>query len=65
VNGVVVGRQVDRQDCLPFVRRELLDRRDELDAGVVDQDVDRAELRLGASRTIETTSSPLLMSAPE
>ena len=47
VDRVVVGREVDRQDRLPPGRRELLDRRHELDARVVDQDVERAEFRLG------------------
>jgi len=36
-------RQVDRDDRLPFIGRELLDRGDELDAGIVDENVDRAE----------------------
>jgi len=40
----VKGRaQVDGDDGVPLVDRELLDRRDVLDAGVVDQDVDRPE----------------------
>ena len=30
--------------CVPLLDREFLDRRNVLDAGVVDQDVDRAEL---------------------
>ena len=38
-------RQVERQDRVPFVDRELVDRRDVLDAGVVDEDVDGAEFR--------------------
>src|SRR5436190_16174627 len=37
------SRQVDREDRIPFVDRKLLDRRDMLDAGVVDEQVDRAE----------------------
>ena len=36
-------RQVERQDRIPLGDREFVDRRHELDAGVVDQDVDRAE----------------------
>ena len=42
--GVEGRRQVDRHDRVPFVRREALDRRDVLDAGIVDEDVGRAEL---------------------
>ncbi len=38
---------VDRDDLVPLLDREFLDRRDELDAGIVDEDVDRAELALG------------------
>ena len=41
---VECGEQVDREDCVPFVVGKLLDRRDVLDAGVVDDDVDLAEL---------------------
>ena len=37
--------QVERQDRVPLVDGKLVDRRDELDAGVVDQHVDGAELR--------------------
>ena len=37
-------REIDRDDRLPFVGRELLDRRHELDAGIVDEHVDRAEV---------------------
>ena len=38
------GRQVDREDLRPSdLDRELVDRRDVLDAGVVDQDVDGTE----------------------
>ena len=36
-----------RDDRVPFLDREFLDRRDVLDAGVVDQDVDAAEGLLG------------------
>jgi hypothetical protein len=39
------SRQVDREDRIPFVDRKLVDRRDMLDAGVVDKQVDRAEAR--------------------
>ena len=41
--GVEGGREIDRQDGIPFLRRELLHRRDVLDAGVVHQDVHRTE----------------------
>ena len=33
--------------CVPFLDREFLDRRDVLDAGIVDEHVDRAERLLG------------------
>ncbi len=47
--GGVEGRaQVDRQDGVPFLGRELFQWGDELDAGVVDQDVDLAERGAGA-----------------
>ena len=35
--------QVDGNDRIPFLGRKFLDRRDMLDAGIVDEDVDRAE----------------------
>ena len=38
-----------REDRLPFLGREVLDRRDELDAGIVDQDVGRGELMAAAA----------------
>ena len=46
------GREVDGDDGVPLIGRKLLDRRDELDAGVVDQDVDGSELgrRVGDHR---------------
>ena len=40
---VEVRRQVDRDHRVPALVRKLLDRRGVLDAGVVDEDVDRAE----------------------
>ena len=45
--GVEGAGQVDGQDGIPFVDREVLDLGHVLDAGVVDQDVDAAEA-LGA-----------------
>ena len=59
----VDGGQVDRDDRVPALRRELLDRGGELDAGVVDEDVDPAEFgrRVPISALIW---SGLLMSAP-
>jgi hypothetical protein len=63
-DGVEGGGQVDRDDLVPFLDRELLDRRDELDAGIVDEDVDRAELGLGLA-TMAAISSGLVMSAGE
>jgi hypothetical protein len=41
--GVEGGGEIDGDDRVPLVDRELVDRRDMLDAGVVDQHVDRAE----------------------
>ena len=47
--GGVEGRgEVDRDDLVPLLGREVGDRRDVLDAGVVDQDVDAAD-RLGGA----------------
>ena len=45
-------RQVDRENDVPFVHRKFVDGSDELNAGVVDQDIDRSELgeRLGHHR---------------
>jgi hypothetical protein len=37
------GGEVDGDDRVPLLDRELVDRRDVLDAGVVDQDIHRAE----------------------
>ena len=46
----VEGRgQVDGDDRVPFLDRELLDRRHVLDAGIVDENVDAAELALGGA----------------
>ena len=39
--------EMDRQHLLPVGEAELLDRMDDLDAGVADQDVDAAECRNG------------------
>lgn len=36
-------RQIDRDDLVPFLDREILDLLDVLDAGIVDQDIDAAE----------------------
>ncbi|MNR28926.1 hypothetical protein D3C85_1462750 [compost metagenome] len=41
------GRQVEGDDLVPAFQRKLLHRRHVLDPGVVDQDVDAAELALG------------------
>ena len=46
-DGVEGGRQVDGDDLVPLLGRELLDRRHVLDAGIVDEDVDRPEGCLG------------------
>jgi hypothetical protein len=42
--GVEGARQVDGDDRIPFLDRKFLDRRDELDARIVDEDIDAAEL---------------------
>ena len=44
--GVERGREIDREDRVPLRGRESLDRRYMLDAGIVDEDVDRPELSL-------------------
>jgi len=40
-------RQVDRQDRVPFLDRELIKRRDILDARIIDEHVERPQIRLG------------------
>src|SRR6185503_4765777 len=47
--GVERGREIDRDDRIPFVGGEFLDRRDVLDAGIVDEDVAGAEITLRGS----------------
>ena len=42
-DAVKCRRQIDRDDRIPFLDRKILDRRDELDAGIVDENIDRAE----------------------
>lgn|GEM_PF-6353521 len=42
-------RKVDVDDLLPLLRRKILDRRDELNAGVVNENVDRSEFALGVA----------------
>ena len=48
-DGVEGGREIDGEDLLPLLGRELLDGRDVLDAGVVDEDVNGSERLLGLS----------------
>jgi hypothetical protein len=43
------GGKIDRNDRVPFLDRKVLDRRDELYAGVVDENIDRTELALSVS----------------
>ncbi len=45
MDGVEGRRQVDGDDRVPLGGREFVDRRDMLDAGIVDEDVDAAKLR--------------------
>ena len=52
------GRQVQRDDGVPLLDREVLDRRGVLDAGVVDQDVDAAEL---AHRVVDQAAHGLAL----
>ncbi len=47
LGGVEGRRQIDGDDQVPLVVREILDRGHVLDAGVIDQDVQLAELGLG------------------
>lgn len=42
-HGMEGARQIDRDDLVPFLDREILDLLDMLDAGIVDQDIDGAE----------------------
>ena len=44
--GVKAGRQVDRQNGIPFIGRELLNRSGVLNASVVHQNIDAAKLGL-------------------
>ena len=37
------GREIDRDDCVPLLHREILQRRHMLDPGIVHQDVEPAE----------------------
>ena len=41
------GIEIDADDFFPFGDRKILDRRDMLDPGIVDQDIDRSEGRFG------------------
>ncbi len=47
--GVEYARQVERDDQVPFGDGKFIDRRDMLRAGIVDQDIDPAELVGGVS----------------
>src|SRR3984957_2443254 len=47
-DGVEGRRQIDGDDHVPFLDRELLDRRHVLDAGIVHQDIDAAQCLLRA-----------------
>ncbi len=38
--GVECGRQIDRQDLIPFLDRKLVERCDVLNAGIVDENVE-------------------------
>ena len=62
-NRVERGDEVDRDDRVPLIDRELLDRRDVLDAGIVDEDVDRAELAGSFVLSSASIASALLISA--
>jgi hypothetical protein len=58
------GGEVDGDDLVPLVVREILDGRDELNPGIVDEDVDRPEFALGLL-DIPAISGPFDMSAGE
>jgi hypothetical protein len=45
-------RQVERDDQVPAIDRELIDRRDMLHASIVDEDIDPAEIRLGLAEQL-------------
>jgi len=55
LGGIEGRREVEVDDRLPFLVREILDRRDELDAGIVDQHIDRAEGVHGAADQFRDT----------
>jgi hypothetical protein len=61
--GVEGAAEVDGDDRVPAVGREVLHGRHVLDAGVVDQDVD-APNSASQARTMASISAGLLMSAP-
>ena len=46
-DGMKRRRKIDGDDLVPFLDRKFLDRRDMLDAGIVDEDVERTESLLG------------------
>jgi hypothetical protein len=48
-DGVEGGREIDGEDLVPLLGRKLLDGRDVLDAGVVDEDINGSERLLGLS----------------
>jgi hypothetical protein len=58
-------RQIDRNDGVPFVDRELIDRGNVLDARVVHEDVDRPEFLSACRQIIPAISSPFSMLAGE
>ena len=64
-DGMEGGRQVDGDDLVPFLDREILHRRDELDARIVDEDVDAAERLLRLGGPCSAISSGFVMSAGE
>ena len=59
------GGEVDGDDLVPFLDREILDRINMLNAGVVDQHIHRAERLLGVMEIMSAISAGLLMSAAE
>ena len=56
-------RQVDGDDRVPLIEREVVHRRGELNAGIVHQNVDPSEVASSPAPPWRRSSSGLLMSA--
>lgn len=63
-DGMEGGGEVDRDDRVPLLDRKLLDWRDVLDTGIVDEDVDATSV-FSATETRSAISFGFAMSAGE